>query len=47
MALNLAELLCSAYVALALPNADIACDHMDVVVESSEQPRCVGLFSFC
>ena len=37
MALNLAELLCSAYVALALPNADIACDHMDVVVESSEQ----------
>ena len=37
MSLKLAELLCSAYVALALPNADIACENMDVVVEASEQ----------
>ena len=37
MSLKLAELLCSAYVALSLPNADIACENMDVVVEASEQ----------
>jgi len=33
--MTLAELLCSAYVALALPNADTACMNMDTVIESS------------
>ena len=31
------ELLCAAYVALALPNADIACENMDFVVEAAEE----------
>ena len=31
------ELLCAAYVALALPNADIACENMDFVVEYAEE----------
>ena len=35
--MNLAEIICSAYVALALPNADIACEHMDTLVEAAEQ----------
>ena len=35
--MSIIELLCSAYVALALPNADVACYHMDTVVESAEE----------
>ena len=35
--MSLAELICAAYVALALPNADIACEHMDTLVEASDR----------
>tara|TARA_R110002110_G_C13304532_1_gene704671 strand:+ start:44 stop:568 length:525 start_codon:yes stop_codon:yes gene_type:complete len=31
----LAELLCAAYVSLALPNADIACENMETVVDAA------------
>jgi len=33
----IAELLCAAYVALAMPNADIACKNMEHVVKSAEE----------
>ena len=35
--MTIAELLCAAYVALAFPNADIACENMDYVVETAEK----------
>ncbi len=35
--MTIAELLCAAYVALALPNADIACENMDHVVDAAEK----------
>jgi len=34
---NFAWLICAAYTALMLPNADIACAHMDTIVKVSEQ----------
>ena len=34
--MNMVELLCAAYVSLALPNADIACENMHTVVEAAE-----------
>ena len=35
--MTLAELLCAAFVALALPNADEACYNMEVVVDAAER----------
>ena len=35
--MTIAELLCAAYVALALPNADTACENMDYVVDAAEE----------
>ena len=35
--MTIAELLCAAYVDLALPNADVACDNMDYVVTAAEK----------
>ena len=35
--MTLVELLCAAYVSLLLPNADIACENMETIVEASEQ----------
>ena len=35
--MTIAELLCAAYVALALPNADTACENMNYVVEAAEK----------
>jgi len=34
---NMANLICAAYVSLMLPNADIACEHMEIVIEASDQ----------
>jgi len=34
--MTLAELFCAAYISLSLPNADVACKHMEVVVKSAE-----------
>jgi len=33
--MSLAEMLCMAYVSLALPNADIACENMETIVDAS------------
>ena len=33
--MSLAELLCAAYVALALPNADTACENMETIVDAA------------
>ena len=35
--MTLVELLCAAYVSLLLPNADIACENMETIVEVSDQ----------
>ena len=35
--MTIAELLCAAYVALALPNADTACENMNTVVDAAEK----------
>lgn len=35
--MGLAELICAAVIAIGMPNADLACEHMDLVVEVSEQ----------
>ena len=35
--MTIAELLCAAYVMLALPNADVACDNMHHVVDAAEK----------
>ena len=33
--MSLAEMLCMAYVSLALPNADVACENMETIVDAS------------
>ena len=35
--MTIAELLCAAYVALAFPNADMACENMDHIVDVAEK----------
>ena len=35
--MSLAEILCAAYISLALPNANVACEHMDTVVKSASE----------
>ena len=35
--MSVVELICAAFVALALPNADMACEHMETVVKASEK----------
>ena len=37
--MNVAELICAAYISLMLPNADVACEHMETVLEASNQSR--------
>jgi soluble lytic murein transglycosylase-like protein len=35
--MSLAEILCAAYISLSLPNANVACKHMDTVVSSASE----------
>jgi len=35
--MTVVELICAAFVAAALPNADVACEHMEMVVDASER----------
>jgi len=35
--MSLAEIMCAAYVSLALPNAEVACENVYVVVDAAEE----------